>query len=433
MALGIFYPLARWSGLFITSWILQYLWAVILVIIVVVFQSEIRQVLDRMSPVRFFLGRPEALDRMVVEDVAKVAFDLAQRRIGALIIFKRQDALEDFLKGGLPLDGRVSQEVLASIFLPQSPTHDGAIAIQGGRIVAMRCYLPLSENPDLPQRYGTRHRAGIGVTERSDAVALIVSEERGEVSLAVSGRIELIPNSDDLKGRLETIIVTPLQKRKGSWQDAFTTNLVPKIVSFVLVFVLWLFIGGQPRAEIWMTVPLEYRNMPANMEIVGDLINRVEVGIRGPRALISSISPDQLKAHVDLSQSMSGMNHLRITPDNVRGPLGLEVTKVAPSSVRIRLEDIKTRPVPVKARLVGKLLRPLRLKGVVVEPPEIVLQGPTGGLKKVREIFTEPVELGEVTESTQIAVGLEITTPQLRLGPGQPSQVTVHIHVEKGG
>ena len=385
-----------------------------------------------MSPVRFFLGRPEALDRIVVEDVAKAAFDLAQRRVGALIIFKRQDVLDDFLKGGVPLDGRVSQEVLSSIFLPQSPTHDGAIAIQGGRIVAMRCYLPLSENPDLPQKYGTRHRAGIGITERSDAVSLIVSEERGEVSLAVRGRIELIANSDDLKGRLEAMIVNPQQKRRGGWQSVWATNLAPKIISFVLVCVLWVFIGGQPRAEIWMTVPLEYRNMPANMEIVGDLINRVEVGIRGPRTLISSISSDQLKAHVDLSQSMSGVNHIRLTPDNVRVPLGTEVTKVAPSSVRIRLEDIKARSVPVKAHLTGKLPRPLRLQGVVVEPPEIVLQGPAGNLKRVREIFTEPIDLGEVMESTQMAVALEITAPQLRLAPDQPSQVTVYIRVEKG-
>jgi YbbR domain-containing protein len=182
-----------------------------------------------------------------------------------------------------------------------------------------------------------------------------------------------------------------------------------------------------------MTVPLEYRNMPANMEIVGDLVNRVEVGIRGPRALISSISPDQLKAYVDLSQSMAGANHVRLTPDNVRAPLGTEITKVAPSSVRIRLEEIKSRSVPVKAHLVGKLLRPLRLKGVAVEPPEIVLQGPAGILKKVREIFTEPVDLGEVSESLQISVPLEITPQQLRLAPDQPSQVTVYLRVEKGG
>jgi uncharacterized protein (TIGR00159 family) len=433
LALGIFYPLARWSGLFITSWILQYLWAVILVIIVVVFQSEIRQVLDRMSPIRFFLGRPEALDRMVVEEVAKAAFDLAQRRIGALIVFKRQDMLEDYLRGGVPLDGRVSLEVLSSIFLPQSPTHDGAVVIQGVRIVTMGCYLPLSDNPTLPQKYGTRHRAGIGITERCDAVALIVSEERGEVSLAGGGKIEKIENADDLKSRLEGMIVSPQQKRKGSWKDAFTTNLIPKIVSFVLVCVLWMFIGGQPNAEVWVTVPLEYRNVPASMEIVGEMVNRLEVGIRGPRTLISSIAPDQVKAHVGLAQAQPGVNNLRLTPENVRTPLGTEVTKIIPPSVRVRLEEVKSRFIPVKAHLVGKLSRPLRLKAVTVEPPGLVLLGPAGTLKKVREIFTEPVDLGEVKESTQIPVSVEINSPQLRLGPDQPSQVTVYISVEKGG
>ena len=432
LALGVFYPLARWSGLFITSWILQYLWAVILVIIVVVFQSEIRQVLDRMSPVRFFLGRPEALDRMAVEDVAKAAFDLAQRRIGALIVFKRQDLLEDYLKGGVPLDGRVSLEVLSSIFLPQSPTHDGAVVIQGVRIVTMGSYLPLSDNPAIPQKYGTRHRAGIGITERCDAVALIVSEERGEVSLAGGGKIEKIENADELKSRLERLIINPQQKREGTLRSAFTSNLVPKAVSFVLVCVLWAFIGGQPNAEIWITVPLEYRNMPSSMEIVGEMINRVEVGVRGPRTLISSLAPDQVKAHLDLAQSQAGANNFRLTPENVRSPLGTEITKIVPPSVRVRLEEVKSRFIPVKAHLVGKLSRPLRLKSVVVEPPGLVLLGPAGVLKRAREIFTEPVDLGDLKESSQIPVSVEINSPQLRLGPDQPSQVTVHISVEKG-
>jgi diadenylate cyclase len=429
--LGIFYPLARWSGLFLTSWILQYLWAVILVIIVVVFQSEIRQVLDRMSPVRFFLGRPEAFDRIIVEEVAKTAFDLAQRRIGALIVFKRQDMLEDYLKGGVPLDGRVSHEVLSSIFLPQSPTHDGAVVIQGGRIISMGCYLPLSDNTSLPQKYGTRHRAGIGITERCDAIALIVSEERGEVSLTVKGEIERIDSPEELKNRLESTIFKP-QPDKSAWLTAFTNNFVAKIVSFLLVCILWIFIGGQPRAEIWMTIPLEFRKMPPNMEIVGDLMNRVEVGIRGPRTLISSVTADQLKAHVDLSQTMAGVNHIRITPENIRAPLGTEVTKVAPSSVRVRLEEIKARSVPVKAQLVGKLPRPFRLKGVTVEPPEIVLQGPATNLKKVHEIFTEPVDLGEVKDDTPISVPLDFNLHQLRLAPDQPSQVTVYLRLEKG-
>lgn len=415
-----------------TSWILQYLWAVILVIIVVVFQSEIRQVLDRMSPVRFFLGRPEALGRLVVEEVAHAAFELAQRRIGALIVFRRQDILEDYLKGGVPLDGRVCYEILSSIFLPQSPTHDGAVVIQGGRIISMGCYLPLSDNPSLPQKYGTRHRAGIGITERSDAIALIISEERGEVSLAVEGQIQQIASPDELKDKLESTIVNPQKQSQADWRAAFTTNLAPKIISFVLVLVLWAFIGGQPRAEIWLAVPLEYRNMPANMEIVGEMTNRVEVGIRGPRTVISTITPDQLRAHVNLSQALTGLNYIRLTPENIRVPLGAEITKIDPSSVRIRLEEVKSRIIPVKVHLIGKLSPPLRLKSVMVVPPSIVLQGPEGALKKVREIFTEPVDMSDLKEDTKISLGIEINSPQLRLAADQPSQVTVDIEVQKG-
>jgi len=429
-ALGLIYVLARWSGLFITTWILQYLWAIILVIAVVIFQSEIRQVLERMSPLRFFLGRPEALDRSVIDEIVRAVFELAQKRIGALIVFQRTDILEDHLKGGIPLDGRVSYEVLSSIFLPNSPAHDGAVIIHEGRIVSMGCYLPLSDNPSLPRNYGSRHRAGIGISERGDAVSLIVSEERGEVSLAVNGEVNPKTLPEVLQRELESMLLKP-EPTKGHWQAALTANLVPKVVSFIAVLVLWGFIGGQPRAEMWLTVPLEYRNMPANMEIAGDLLNRVEVGIRGPRGMISRITPDQIRAHVDLSQAMRGLNNIRLTPENIYAPTGTEITKLNPASVRIWLENVKTRSVQVKAQVVGKLPKSLRLKTIWVDPPFVVLQGPESTLAKVREIFTEAVDLSSIQENKKISVGLAIESPQVHLGPGQPSQVTVDIKVER--
>jgi len=428
--LGFLYLLARWSGLFITTWILQYLWAIILVIAVVIFQSEIRQVLERMSPLRFFLGRPEALDRLVIDEIVRAVFELAQKRIGALIVFQRTDILEDHLKGGIPLDGRVSYEVLSSIFLPHSPAHDGAVIIHEGRIVSMGCYLPLSDNPSLPRNYGSRHRAGIGISERCDALSLIVSEERGEVLLAVGGAVSPKATPEDLQGQLESMLLKP-ERTRGRWQAALTANLVPKVVSFIVVLVLWGFIGGQQRAEMWLTVPLEYRNMPGNMEIAGDLVNRVEVGIRAPRGMISRISPDQIRAYVDLSQAMHGLNYIRLTPENIQAPTGTEITKLSPSSVRIWLENVKTRSVQVKAQLVGKLPKTLRLKTVWVEPPFVVLQGPEGVLAKVREISTEPVDLSSIRENKKISVGLDIESPRVHVGPGQPSQVTVDIKVER--
>jgi len=429
-ALGLLYLLARWSGLFITSWILQYLWAVILVIMVVVFQSEIRQVLERMSPLRFFLGRPEALDRLVLEEVVRAAFELAQKRIGALIVFQRRDILEDHLRGGIPLDGRVSYEVLLSIFLPNSPAHDGAVIIHGGSIVSVGCYLPLSDNPGLPRNYGSRHRAGIGITERCDAISLIVSEEQGEISLATGGSITPMANADHLQERLESMLVKPV-RAKGRWQSALTTNVMPKVISLILVLALWGFIAGQQKTDLWLTVPLEYRNIPGNMEIIGDLVNRVEVGIRGPRGIISSITPEQVRAHADLSQSLRGLNYINLTAENIRAPLGTEITKINPSSVRIRLEEVKARSVQVKAHFIGKLASSLRLKTVWVEPPFVMLQGPESALTGVREVLTEPIDLSDIKDSKKISVGVKVDSPQLRLAPNQPSQVSVEIRVER--
>jgi uncharacterized protein (TIGR00159 family) len=430
-ALGLLYLLARWSGLFITTWILQYLWAVILVIMVVVFQSEIRQVLERMSPLNFFLGQPETLDRLALEEVVRTAFELAKNRIGALIVFQRRDILEDHLKGGIPLDGRISFEVLSSIFIPSSPAHDGAVIIHGGRIVSVGCYLPLSDNPALPRNYGSRHRAGIGITEKCDAISLIVSEERGEVLLAVEGEITRMGNPGDLQERLGSMLFK-VERKKNRWPSAFTANLVPKGIAFALVLVLWGFIAGQQRTEMWLTVPLEYRNIPTNMEIAGELVNKVEVGIRGPRGVISGVSQDQVRAHIDLSQGLRGLNYARITTDNIRIPVGTEVTKINPSSMRIRLEDVKTRSVQVKAQFIGKLPQPLRLETVWVEPHFVVLQGPESRLTKVREVLTEPIDLSSITENTKISVGVDVNFPQIRLAPNQPSHVAVEIKIEKG-
>ncbi len=430
-ALGLLYLLARWSGLFITTWILQYLWAVILVIMVVVFQSEIRQVLERMSPLNFFLGQPETLDRLALEEVVRTAFELAKNRIGALIVFQRRDILEDHLKGGIPLDGRISFEVLSSIFIPSSPAHDGAVIIHGGRIVSVGCYLPLSDNPALPRNYGSRHRAGIGITEKCDAISLIVSEERGEVLLAVEGEITRMGNPGDLQERLGSMLFK-VERKKNRWPSALTANLVPKGIAFALVLVLWGFIAGQQRTEMWLTVPLEYRNIPTNMEIAGELVNKVEVGIRGPRGVISGVSQDQVRAHIDLSQGLRGLNYARITTDNIRIPVGTEVTKINPSSMRIRLEDVKTRSVQVKAQFIGKLPQPLRLETVWVEPHFVVLQGPESRLTKVREVLTEPIDLSSITENTKISVGVDVNFPQIRLAPNQPSHVTVEIKTGKG-
>jgi YbbR domain-containing protein len=198
-----------------------------------------------------------------------------------------------------------------------------------------------------------------------------------------------------------------------------------------LVFALWLSIAGQHRAELRMTVPLEFRNVPANMEISGEGANKVEVGIRGSRGMIFGVTPEQVRAFVDLSQAVPGQNYFRLTVDNIRAPLGMEITKISPSSIRLYLDAVKTRSVPIKAKLTGKLPNSLSLKRVGVEPAFVILQGPESTLGKIREVFTDPIDLSLIPEDRKIPIGLDIESPQIHLAPGQPSQVAVDLKLER--
>jgi YbbR domain-containing protein len=134
---------------------------------------------------------------------------------------------------------------------------------------------------------------------------------------------------------------------------------------------------------------------------------------------------------VDLSQSAPGQNYFRLTVDNIRAPLGTEITKISPSSIRLQLEAVKTGSVQVKAKLTGKLPKSLRLKSIWVEPAFIILQGPETVLTKTRELFTDPLDLSQIQESRKVSIGLDIESPQIHLAPNQPSRVVVEIQVER--
>jgi diadenylate cyclase len=169
------------------NWILHTFMSSLLILIIIVFQDDIRKALAKIGTVP--IARIQTEYSFSIEEVVKAVTKLAEKKVGALIVFEREISLRDYLEGAVLLDAKVSEELLISIFNPKSPLHDGAVVISGGKLVAAGVVLPLSTNPDIAKDLGTRHRAGIGITEVSDAVAVIVSEERGEISLAVGGKI----------------------------------------------------------------------------------------------------------------------------------------------------------------------------------------------------------------------------------------------------
>jgi len=181
-------------------------WSVLALIII--FQPELRRGLIRLGQASF-LGAFLHSERATVDEIVEAAATLAKERIGALVAITREVGLRSYIEGGVPIDAGVNRHLLRSIFYPGNPLHDGGVIIREGRIAAAGCLFPLSENPTAPPFFGTRHRAGIGITEESDAICVIVSEERGRISLAEGGRVWVDLSPEELRQNLRRLLAQP--------------------------------------------------------------------------------------------------------------------------------------------------------------------------------------------------------------------------------
>lgn len=197
---------SKWLGLHVINWLLQKTMTIVAVALPVVFQPELRRTLERLGRGKLF-GKPntvleEGETAELIDALLKAVVVLAKNKIGALLIVERHTGLNDYIETGVKIEGLVSAEFLINIFIPNTPLHDGAVIIRGNRVMAAGCLLPLSENPDIAKELGTRHRAAIGISEQGDALAIVVSEETGTISLAESGHITRHLDKEMLRERL---------------------------------------------------------------------------------------------------------------------------------------------------------------------------------------------------------------------------------------
>lgn len=184
---------ADWANLETVAMILENFFGWAVVILVVIFQHDIRRALARMGR-PLFSTVPQRAESEILEEVVRAAQRLSNNGVGALMVFERENGLDDVVQGGVEVDAAVNRDILAAIFQPNSPLHDGAALIQNGRVAQARCVLPLTQRAGLPEGVGTRHRAAVGLTEESDAIVVVVSEETGQI--AVSSRGEIYPELD---------------------------------------------------------------------------------------------------------------------------------------------------------------------------------------------------------------------------------------------
>lgn len=220
------WALSIWFDLYTLNWLMNQMFTFGVLAVIIIFQPELRRALEQLGRGKLFSRsstEEEQLFNKRIGDIIKAVNALAKRKIGALIVFERDTGLTDYIESGIAMESQISSEVLMNIFIPNTPLHDGAVIIRKHLIMAAGCYLPLSENPFISKELGTRHRAAIGMTEVSDAICIVVSEETGQISLVINGQIVRDIKEESLISKLFEEL-RPNTKNKGRKRDKLKSS-----------------------------------------------------------------------------------------------------------------------------------------------------------------------------------------------------------------
>lgn len=426
--LWIFQRIAVALGLIVTSWAMQGIIAGAALIIVIVFRNEIRNVLQAKNLRALLWDFPQKGARTPIDAVVEGIYELARSRIGALIVVPGKDDLDETIQGGVDWGGLVSKEMLVSIFWNGNPVHDGAAILSGGRIIRVGTILPLSLRSDLPQYYGTRHRAAAGLAERSDALVLVVSEERGQVVAAKGNTFLPIHDNVSLRQTLADHLGIGGTNTESSKRER-RELLAAAVICVLCMSGVWFSFAKGMETLTSVEVPLEYLNRDTHMQIVSTSVNTVRLHLSGSSALIGSLRPDQVKAKLDLSNAVNGENTFALSADNIVFPPGLRLNRIEPPEVKVILDIPITKELPVQVDWVGALPEGLILESVSVTPNRVTVVGPQRILDQTSTIYTEKVSLDTLKASDRLMVHLLLEPASLKLADGSKGDVDINFTI----
>lgn len=411
----LIYFATRFLDLYMTSWVLQELGTVLIVLIIVVFQTEIRQALYRFSLIRHILDSRQETKHNQFQDIAETLFRMAANKTGALIVFQGNESLHDLMTNGVEINSDISPQMLESIFYDGAPLHDGAALINNGRIEKAACHLPLSVSSDVPQYLGTRHRAALGLAERSDAVIVTISEERGEVSLAHAGSLRRMNSPADLILALDTILQTETDKPRITRRQRFFSNLLPKVSLLLGVCVFWGLITTRQGQITTVTAPVRLHGVPDGIVLLRTLPEDVTVQIKSMSSLTPPPSKLDLTAEVDASKISEGTTAVRITLSDITVPSGMIISSISPSSIRISAERKLQKNVPVKATLKGRLPSGAALSRVICEPDSVNIEGPASQISQITSVATEEIDASQLKVGKEYLKNLRVPEKQVSI------------------
>ncbi|MGD2028902.1 MAG: diadenylate cyclase, partial [Desulfobacterales bacterium] len=339
--------------------------------------------------------------------------------------------LQDVMQSGIPWRGLVSKQMITSIFWPDNPVHDGAAIIQGNRITEVGVILPLSHRNDLPSHYGTRHRAALGLSEVTDALILVVSEESGNVLAAKNSEITMMDDAKLVKILQEHMGITeeePANLRKEKFEIG-----IAALVSVFFITGMWFSFSKGMDTLITLEIPVEYTKHDPEFEIVDTSVNTVRLQLSGSGALIKSIRPDQVQVRLDLGNAVIGRNIFSITQENISLPPGIFLSKIVPPVVEVTLDKTITKELPVQVDWVGKLPENIILSQLKIDPEKVEVIGGKRILGNISTLYTEKVPLDNIDKSGTLTVSLALNPASLKIAPGSKDRIKLTYVVKPRG
>jgi hypothetical protein len=377
-----------------------------------------------------FWGFPRDAVLTPLEVITDSVFELAKKRIGALLVLPGNEDLTEAVHGGIPWQGLVSLEMIMSIFWHDNPVHDGAAVIQGDKIKEVGVVLPLSHREDLPSDYGTRHRAAAGLAETTDALVIIVSEERGKVSVAKGADIRVVRQKDKLIEILQNHVGVSA-KHWGRIKKGKLELVAAAAVSFIFIAGVWFSFSRGMDTLMILDIPIEYMNRPPEMEILRTSLNEVSLELTGSGALMRSLKPEQVNVRLDLAKGKVGSNTFSITPDNISLPPGVFLKDIQTDSVQVTLDVPIKKELPVQVDWAGTLPQGLFISKATYDPQVVEVIGSKRFLDKLSTVYTEKVSVDNIKESGTVSAKLALNPASLRIAPGSKDKVTINYVVKK--
>ncbi len=344
---GLVYLFAYQLNLILLTAVLQGFFAVILIALIVIFREELRDFFEEIAvwSIRRKGSKKELgeLHPREVEIIVRTLWDSARERVGALVVLKGRRMLARHLEGGVVLNGVLSEAILKSIFDPHTPGHDGAILIEDGRIAQIGVYLPLSNNFKKLPGGGTRHAAALGLSEVSDALCLVVSEERGTVSIVRHGEISEVKDPGILAEILNHFFeeISPKSK-KNIWKDFFKRNYREKGIALAMALILWIVLVLESKlVHRSFQIPVEYPALSSNLMVSDIEPKSVEVTFSGPRNAFHFVNEKNIRLSLKLFDVKEGIRTLPISEGNLTYPKDIVLEDIEPRLVKVKIVPVR--------------------------------------------------------------------------------------------